>query len=429
MPLRRRAPLPERWALAAGCAALLGCSTAGDILTTPVPEGPVVRTPREADAFVDSVGIAVPVVLDEVPFDSVALPSLVELGVRHVRDFAPTPGDEAAGAFERLRRLADAGIRTQLILEPRFGVLPEHVDPIRNAMGTALEAVEGPNDNDANDVDLTAAEVRAFEESVRARLDAVPADPPSRVALVHSLDRTPGVGDLSAVLDYGNFERPRTTELPAKDLTEEKAAARAISGSRPLMVAECGYATIPEASNGVTEAAAAKYLPRLSLGHFSQGIARTFLADLADRATEPDVTRTDLFEGLLRQDSTRKSSFGALARLLALFDDPGPTFSVHPLEYEVRSRPEAFREVLVERRDGRYLLAVWLEVPSYDARTGADLEVTPEPVTIEFLASLERISVHSPYDARGAAQELPGESVVELRVPDHPLVVELVPTP
>jgi hypothetical protein len=79
------------------------------------------------------------------------------------------------------------------------------------------------------------------------------------------------------------------------------------------MVTECGYTTIPEAQNGVTERAASRYLPRMLLGHFSQGIARTFVADLFDHSATPDVTRTDLFEGLLRKDRARSDSVRARA--------------------------------------------------------------------------------------------------------------------
>lgn len=134
------------------CVALVsGCVTDGDVLTSLPPPEP--RVPRAADDVVDSIGITV-LYADNDHFATIELPALQRLGVRHVRDWALAPSTNAE-QVAMLRMLGEGGIRSQLLFEPRFGVLPEHFAPIATALGDALEGVEGANDHDANDEDLS----------------------------------------------------------------------------------------------------------------------------------------------------------------------------------------------------------------------------------------------------------------------------------
>ncbi|HMI91413.1 MAG TPA: hypothetical protein VK509_08625, partial [Polyangiales bacterium] len=130
------------------------CSTDGEVLTSLPPPEPIV--PRAALDFTDSVGISIQPVRFAPSFELAVLPRLATLGIRHVRQWAVVPGVDAGADAEiaALQMLAAMGVRLHLIFEPRFGVEPEHVAALAQALGDALESVEGPNDNDANDVDL-----------------------------------------------------------------------------------------------------------------------------------------------------------------------------------------------------------------------------------------------------------------------------------
>jgi hypothetical protein len=165
----------------------------------------------------------------------------------------------------------------------------------------------------------------------------------------------------------------------------------------------------------------------LWLGHFAQNIARTFAADLSDGSATSVPDRSDLFEGLMRFDGSRKPAFASMSRLLALLADGGSAFSVRPLEYRFLPRPEALREVLLAKRDGRFELVLWMEVASFDETAGVDLDVPDTSVTLELAVPVARTTIHRPVQQEAPVLELSDATRVELMLPDDPLVIELSP--
>lgn len=392
-----------------------GCMTDGDVLTSLPPPEP--RVPRAADDFVDSIGVTVLYASND-HFAAIEQPALEQLGVRHVRDWALQPAENAE-QVAMLRMLGEAGIRSQLIFEPRFRLLPEHFAPIATALGDALEGVEGANDNDANDEDLSAGDVIEQLRALRVAIDD--AELTGQVALVDALDIEPQEkGDLSDVLDYGNFERERDRTLPAIDLSERKEAARLVCGAKPLMVTECGYSTT-DSPMSVSEDAAAKYLLRLLLGHFAQNIARTYIDELMD-GPDDDV-QPFMAQGLLHLDGAEKPAFGALQRLIELLEDEGEAFDLEPLDMAPMEVPATLRSVLLQKRDGSYALVLWQEVPSF-AELGAPAPLVEDmTVTFKFAVAMARITGYAPLRGRAAVLEETDARTVEVAVPDHPVVL------
>jgi len=401
--------------VAAYAALASGCVTDGDVLTSLPPPEP--RVPRAADDFVDSVGVTVLYASND-HFAAIEQPALTRLGVRHVRDWALQPSENAE-QVAMLRMLGDAGIRSQLIFEPRFGLLPEHFAPIATALGDALEGVEGANDNDANDEDLSTEDVIGQLRALRAAIDD--AGLTGQVALVDALDIEPEEkGDLSDVLDYGNFERDRDRTLPAIDLSDRKEAARLACGAKPLMVTECGYSTT-DSPLSVSEDAAAKYVLRLVLGHFAQNIARTYIDELMD-GPDDDV-QPFMAQGLLHLDGAEKPAFGALQRLIELLEDEGEAFDLEPLELAELEVPATLRSVLLQKRDGSYALALWQEVPSFVELGQPDPEVGDMTVTLTFAVAMARVAGYAPLLDASPVLEETDVRTVDVAVPDHPVVL------
>ncbi len=389
------------------------------MLTRLPPREPWV--PRAADDFVDSIGVTV-YGADNAHFATIEQPALERLGVRHVRDWAGLP-DQSAAQVAMLRQLAESGIRTHLIFEPRFDILPEHLAQLALSLGAALESVEGPNDNDANEIDLRPADVRQYMRELRAVIDEEGLS--EQVALVDSLDLEPeDKGDLSSVLDYGNFERVRDRALPAPDLSEQKAQARLTCGGKPIMVTECGYSTI-ESETSVPEGVAAKYILRLLLGHFDQNIARTYLDELID-GPETD-TVAFMAQGLLHIDGREKPAFGALQRLIALLEDPGEPFELAPLDIQLGDTSADLRSLLLQQRDGRYALVLWQEVESFDAARGAEREVGPRAVRVQLATPPRALAVHEPLHDDAPVMEASALNDFDVQVADHPVIVLIEP--
>ncbi len=363
--------MPRHFALALSALTSIGCTNDGLLLESrqaAAPDGFQVLIPRAASAFADSVGFSFGV---SGGADVATLrAALLELQVRHARAFAFAPG---SATLQRVADVTANGIGLQLIADPRLdgvaGALPALIEQLPQ-----LESVEGPNDFDAYGTDLSVAQIRSTMLELRQDLDAASRGLP----LVDGLDSlATGVGDLSDIVDYGSFERLRDTQLPGRSLDADKQRARTIAGSRPLFVTECGYSTLAGGSGSVSEEAAARYLPRLLLAHFAQGVERTYIDELSDGSTP---TRTVNSQGVIRADGTHKAAFLPLKRLLLHTLDAGPAFAATPFEVTLDGVVDSLRQVLLERSDGTHVMALWNEVASFDPKAGITL--APEPLTV-----------------------------------------------
>ena len=396
------------------------CTTEGEVLTSLPPRAPVV--PRAAAEFIDSIGVSIPPRHYAPSFEQVVLPALSTLGVRHVREWAVVPnGSERAEAqLAALETLAALGIRTHLIFEPRFDVQPEHLAPLADRLGDALESIEGPNDNDANEIDLSADDVVAYMHALRAAIDE--AELNGDVQLVDSLDLEPeDKGDLSAILDYGNFERPRDGTLPSPDLEAEKRATRAVSGGKPIMVTECGYATA-EGPTGVSEATAAKYLLRLVLGHFMQNIARTYIDELSDGPEDPTVAF--MSQGLVHHRRPREARVrgAAAARSRCSTTRAARERRRRSTSWWRTLACPAARAAAEERRPLR-ARALARRARATTSTRAKSSRSRPIAVRIELQAAAARIAVYEPLHGNRPALEREGVAAIDVQVGDHPAIV------
>jgi len=370
-----------------------------------------VLIPRQADSFVNSVGVTFGVNNEyEV---GIAREALLELRVRHVRGFAQALPDLE---FRLTAELAGEELRLLLVVDPRLDVSGKDIPRLVSAHPT-LESIEGPNDFDAYGIDLTSEQVSAAMVDLRSGVDVAS----RKLFLVDAQDSLrAGVGDLSQLLDYGNFERFRNTDLPGDALDNEKASARSVCGSRPLFVTECGYSTLAGHARSVSEEAAARYLPRLLLSHFAQGIERTYLDDLREGRAPSGPTSA---QGLIRYDGRRKPAFFALKHLLGRVLDAGAAFETTPFEVAISTSADTLRTVLLQRRDGTTLLLLWNEVASFDASLGGTLTPEPIAVTVELPAATP-YALFRPLLGEAATEEGLSQRI-ELAVPDDVLILEL----
>lgn len=140
------------------------------------------------------------------------------------------------------------------------------------------------------------------------------------------------------------------------------------------MATEAGYSTPP---GGISERAAALYLPRLLLHFFAAGLQRTFLYQLMDGGTGPD---SEQHYGMIYPDGTPKPVFSTLVALTQALADPGPPFTPGQLTVEIEP---GVRSVLLQKRNGRYFLALWRPERCWDPVRHQDIAQTPRPATLQ----------------------------------------------
>ena len=195
------------------------------------------------------------------------------------------------------------------------------------------------------------------------------------------------------------------------------------------MATETGYhnRTAERGHPGVSEAAAAKYIPRLLLEYFDRGVVRTYLYEFADEKPDPDMKDMEQHFGLIHVDGSPMPAFVAMRNLIAVLRDPGLAFEPKGFVFTLEGDRKDTRHVLLARRDGAIDLVLWLEVPGFDVKTRQDLSVAARELTVVQGRALARAQVYHPGQATQPASQLDAPPTIQVRVSDDPLVVRMTP--
>jgi len=351
---------------------------------------------RAADDVVHAVGINVHLgYLDGVyarRFHETIVPALTRLGVRHIRDSGTVVMDDPwmALVYARRTQLAKMGMRTCMVMAPAlnstiYDSVP-HWDRLLQYAAPSAENFEGLNEHDLSKRSEWAEETRAFQSVLMAK---VKADPRTSAMPVFgpSIGRPKNaavVGTLAPRMNYASIHPYPGGGEPLTELAYHMTHVQPMSGARACVATETGYHTSVAWTGehpGVSERAHALYLPRLILEFFAAGVVRTYLYELIDQGR--GVTREHHF-GLLRNDGSEKLGFTAVANLLALLSDGRRRRApLGRLAYEVQADGPV-SHLLLQKADGRFLLALWRPVPVYDLGNKRDVAPSPVPVRVAF---------------------------------------------
>jgi hypothetical protein len=332
-----------------------------------------------AGAFVDSVGVNL------APGDAAAGwamgQRLEAAGIRHVRGPAATGPDDPVLAG--LRALAGAELRLDL-------VMGDDADPAATAetaalLGPAVAALEAPAGKKA--------------APLRRAVTANPA-----MAGVAVLGSGPGV-------DY------QAVRLELDGRCPGCGGDQLGSGDAAVQVTEVDLGA------GVPDAVAARYLPRLLLAN----------AGLAVR-TYVEGGGGDARPGLLDPAGAPTPAYHAVARLLALLDDGRRQLRPGHLGFRLTGDVEGVQHRLLQKADGHFWLALWVEQAGWDPATGQELAVAGQQVTVTldapvagaraFVPELGTTAERSFADPPGARRRL---DRIDLEVTDRVLLLELLP--
>lgn len=385
------------------------------IAPAPVPSFPLLQA-HVAETLADSIGVHIRLWYEAYASTNWPLTKrrLRELGVRHVYDVSQT-------RLARLRELGASGLSLHVLI--RDDGEPEE---LARVLGPALASVQtdwrfGDEWKQGLLDERWAASARQFAKANHTRVRASPLL--TRVPLVGPSVRAPYetalVGDLSAFADVGalNFwPGPGPPDLGL--LAQELAAQKQIFPGQPLIITQTGYHTAPLSISHVSEAVQARYLLRLHLEAYGQGVVRTFANQLID--FDPNPAAPDAGIGLLRRDGTPKPAYFALKALLAATADPGSSFAPGALRLVIESAEPDLRRALFQRRDGSFVLAVWL------ARASGD-EPVRRPALLRLQSPMRTLRALDP--GNPGSQPLAAEhaSVLPFAVSDAVTLIELRP--
>jgi hypothetical protein len=393
---------------------------------------------KSSDAFVQSIGVNVHLSYFRTVYGSgwstIVKPRLIELGVRHVRDAGSVVTSDSwmQTVYGRMNELAAAKVKFNLILKPAEGstdyTKADHLDRLMRYAAGAVESFEGLNEHDLSGHANWVTEVRAFQQAIHRKLKGTPSTanlPLFGPSMGHAVNASQ-VGDLSGYMNYGAVHPYPGGLRPLTNVEAHVTAGRTINGSRPLVATETGYHTALLWAGGhphVAEDAEARYVPRLYLDYFKAGFARTFLYELIDEGSS-DTLREERF-GLVRADGTPKPAYTSLRNLITVLADPGPAFTPGKLDYALSGDTTNVRQLLLQKRDGRFYLVLWHDAVSFDLQTNATAPATAKALTLTLGTPASLIRATPVLQSAQPAREWTTTAEVALVVPDSPLVIEV----
>lgn len=247
-------------------------------------------------------------------------------------------------------------------------------------------------------------------------------------SLSHSGDATVvfnAEGNISDILDYGNMHSYPAGEIPSVVSQAWIPNWNQLVFPKPLMATETGYhncQTCP--NNGVSELAQRKYMPRLIMEYWNRDVKRTNIYQMMDEGPIPYASREDAW-GLVRRTGVVKPAYTALQRMIAILSDPGVTFTPGRLDYTLTGKLSSTHELLLQKRDGRFYLALWREVTVYNNTTDVDITNPDDALTMTLTDPASAINVYRPGTGSSPVQVGSGTSI-NLNVPDEVIIVEVV---
>ncbi len=234
-----------------------------------------------------------------------------------------------------------------------------------------------------------------FQKCARPALKDRPVVGP---AMAHAFN-APKAGDLSALITFGNMHPYPGGWNPSRGLDDYNLPnTRKMTGPRILWATETGYHNGMKQKPGghfaAPESVTGKYGPRLVAEYFRRGIGRAYFYELVDEGT--NLADQEGNFGLLRNDLSEKPIYQSLRHMIALLKDQGPPFEPGKLDFTLAGDTTDIRQLLLQKRDGRFYLLLWQEVSSYDVPTRKELAQAARLLTVKLGQAMRRAVVYFP---------------------------------
>jgi hypothetical protein len=175
----------------------------------------------------------------------------------------------------------------------------------------------------------------------------------------------------------------------------------------PRVTTETGWTTSGDPTS-LTEEQQARVFLDLYLTAFARGWAYTFIYMMRDDASQG-------YWGLFNIDYTPKTSGTYVHNLTTILADTAVTSSPGHLNYSISNEPATVHDLLLQKSDRTFELAVWDE--HFSSATG-------DSVAVSLGRSYATVNVYDPTTGTAPVQTLTNVDTVTLMLTDHPVIIE-----
>ncbi|MFM0263455.1 calcium-binding protein [Paraburkholderia sediminicola] len=394
-----------------------------------------------ADTFIETLAVITHVNYTDGAYVNVrnVADDLAWLGIHHVRDYAPG----GSPPFSSYVYLAQHGVKFNFLTGSNFTESIGQAAKLNVIVPGSVTAIEGFNEINNWPVPYhgltgTAAGL-AVQREIYARVHATP-----ELKGVHVYDLT-GYDDKSVETradsaDYANQHvYPQNGEQPTYNANGDRWMGAAIDAVKkfqlPLVITEFGYFSMPQAGwymLGVDEPTQAKGVLNGYMDAAVAGVKRTFVYELLDQKPDPQNKSGEMHYGLFRNDNSPKQVAHAIRNLTSILN-AGTTLRANDttgaargtLAYRLSEMPVSANSVLLQKKDGRFVLALWNETPIWDRAAGTPLTSPPAPVELDFGVKASRVDLYDPLVSAAPLASHRDLRQLTVNVPDHVILLEV----
>jgi hypothetical protein len=174
----------------------------------------------------------------------------------------------------------------------------------------------------------------------------------------------------------------------------------------PKVSTETGWVT--SGSGAITEEQQARVFLNLYLAAYKRGWSYTFIYMLRDDPVQG-------YWGLFDTGYKPKTSGAYLHNLTTILADPGGAQAAGLFDYSIAAEPSTVHDLLMQKSDGTFALAVWDERPS----GGTDA------ITVSLGKTRPVVKVYDPTAGTAPTQSLSNVDSVMLTLSDHPVILAI----
>lgn len=401
----------------------LGLSLGTALLATNLAQAAPIR----AADFIDKQGVNVHISQGTSNYKKMDMvtANLSYLGINHVRDsFNPFWNGPAYGYYTHL---AKAGVKWTFISAvggtrspATIATFLNNVSAVEKAVPGSVFAVEGPNE--INNFPLTweptgqkgLDAALAFQQSLYSQAKASPTLKKAKVFYFTGYDAgsIPKGPDPLKSTGYAHFNNQHPYPLhgkpPARWIARSKALGNTATGAGSAVYTETGY-QLPKTS----EEQAAAWMLNILVGSAANGIYRTYLYQLMDEGHG-----WGLFSKSTNQPTLAATAIHNMNTILADEGTTARTFKTTTLvNYSTKGRPATGKSFALQKSDMETNILLWAEPDEFPG---------PEtPVTVNFGAEQPLVLIYDPLQGTSPVQSLRNVSSAEIRVTDHPLIIQI----
>lgn len=359
------------------------------------------------------------------------------LGLRHVRDYTPGP----SAPFESYVFLAQRGVRFNFLVRWNIEESIDVAARLNAAVPGSVAAIEGFNEIDNFPVPYrglngTPAGLAA-QRDIYARVRSTPALAGVPVYDLTGYDRK-SVETRAGSADYANQHAyPQNGDQPSYNAPHGGSwIPSAIDSIKkynlPVVITEFGYFSMPQSGwymIGVDEATQAKGILNGYMDGAAAGVKRLYVYELLDEKPDPQNKSGEMHFGLFRFDNSPKPVAYAIRNLTSVLNTSTTRRATgavrNTLAYTLADKPASANSLLLQKKDGRFVLALWNETKIWDRATGIPVTQPPARMSVDFGTAASRVDLYDPLLSATPLASHRDVRQLSVNVPDHVILLEV----